>query len=1696
MSIKRLLTAVSRNLFRQKPSYLRRLRRRRWHSGLNSIQPLECRTLLSSISLRVGSSIGEWDFYRIIVYADPAPDHDLTIPINVPQQLLDDYALSSEIDNVVVPKGLEAGFLTFTVPDDGIAQPDATYRFSLGPLADGLTPGDQTYDDLTIAANEPVSLTVTDTIVAEGQTARLDVNLSHPASEDIEATFVVVGEQTSAESAAGGYQVMFPAGTTKASLEIPTEDISDLEGDRTLRVELTGVADNGILVYPETNIPLAPALPRDYVESITWTPNSQAVIYIRGFEVVSVPADGGNTHVLNRLGRFEVDPQSRRVAVARERGVSVTSLDGTNPVAITHAANHVRQIRFTPDGRKLVFVSGYYGGEMRLWSADTSGGRATLLGTNVPYLLDGDIKYVLQRVQQFLLTPDGRGVLILGETTRPGHQDLLYFDLHDGRVHVLNTPAQADADVTDFDVSPDGRYVVYQESVADDYTVRLSATDLLTRQTVLLDTVYSFPIESRKFAISSDGTAVVYHGRLSDTRQNHLYSVPIGGGTSRRLTEGEEFVRDFKMTPNGQAIIYRSTRDSGSTRLDIYAVPLSGGPSTRLSHHAFRSVEREYLISDDSQRVLYTLSDRSELYSVSITGGTGRAVHPPLTDGQSLPRHSVRLTPDGQYVVFRIYDRQTGGGIYRAHVAGGSFKKLSSFGNDTRGSVKALRVSPDGQRVAYAVEIEGLRTPQLYIADVTTSRHLHVNAEPQMLSPRQAVRTGDGRHLIVRATLEPSVVHELFRIPVNGGPAVRLSHELPFGWQVRDFIVSPDSESIVYTTGPDESETSYHGVSVHGGEIVTYSAPAVAKRPVIDSTSQWLLFYDRNGRPHSLERIDGTEIITSDQVQLPTDAAQFSPDGTGFYFSHRPVSDHPFDLFFHDLTTRVTTQLTDSAAPSLGATLQLVAADGTVFYSRQQHAAGVSLVRFDPETQTHTAIWQSSTASHIGELTYLPLSNRLVWTHHETGESHLVSFDVRSQTSVILANDYLGLPITEYVVSADERFVAFSVAKNGSQITAVTRVDGTQDVITDPRLSGRQKHAFTPDAGQLIVHTQPTPWSGYVWQIPTDGSAPVMLGGGSNLETRETSFQLLNEGRQVLLPTLQTIHSLHTGQSMSASGGVAVTETNQAPASLRLTASQTGSGFTVRPIVATVNVTVLDAVDRVSFASKTAHNSAAWQPVRGTDGTEIYLEAVDQPRVQLERDVQSGNTFELGTQYPLGRYRLWVRGMANGRPTTAWAATIIEQRIAPDVQTSLEGTTLTVNWNSVHGATSYRVYVQHLRSGSAPIVDSILTQNSATVDVGAFGRYRLWVQAIADDSTRVWSAAINHTSTVQLNGVGNTFAGNPRFQWSGVADADSYDVYILRDGQLLVNTNVRFSIYEHPTPLEQGRFRWWVRPVSSTGQKGPWSSADEFRTGGRTTVLPLPEYAGDIPVVQWEQVIGAASYEVLIWNLRTRETPYRVAGLTDTQFQPTRLDDSDYRVWVRAHHSNGTAGQWSPPVDFELDAIATLHQAWPDTAAQGSFSPTPELTWQSHSAAVEYDVFLFDGQYQYHTTTQTHFTLPVGMNSSTIRWGVRVRNASGQTGPWSEAVVRLDATVQGLSFMQTASTRPAHFTWNPVNGAVAYELLVQTAQGEFLRESEITQPEFTASTRFAAAAYRVWVRAISSAGETGPWSMRFDRNIE
>ena len=71
----------------------------------------------------------------------------------------------------------------------------------------------------------------------------------------------------------------------------------------------------------------------------------------------------------------------------------------------------------------------------------------------------------------------------------------------------------------------------------------------------------------------------------------------------------------------------------------------------------------------------------------------------------------------------------------------------------------------------------------------------------------------------------------------------------------------------------------------------------------------------------------------------------------------------------------------------------------------------------------------------------------------------------------------------------------------------------------------------------------------------------------------------------------------------------------------------------------------------------------------------------------------------------------------------------------------------------------------------------------------------------------------------------------------------------------------------------------------------------------------------------------------------------------------------------------------------------------------------------------------------------------------------------------------------------TTNARPL-FSWKPVDGAVRYELWVTntTTNTQVINQTSLSTLNYTPSASLAKASYRVWVRAVSTSGELGPWS--------
>lgn len=85
-------------------------------------------------------------------------------------------------------------------------------------------------------------------------------------------------------------------------------------------------------------------------------------------------------------------------------------------------------------------------------------------------------------------------------------------------------------------------------------------------------------------------------------------------------------VYSFAISPDGSRVVYRADQDTDFVD-ELYSIPIAGGTSTKLNGTLpLNGDTTTYLISPDSTRVVY-LADQNtnnvvEIYSVPVGGGT------------------------------------------------------------------------------------------------------------------------------------------------------------------------------------------------------------------------------------------------------------------------------------------------------------------------------------------------------------------------------------------------------------------------------------------------------------------------------------------------------------------------------------------------------------------------------------------------------------------------------------------------------------------------------------------------------------------------------------------------------------------------------------------------------------------------------------------------------------------------------------------------------------------------------------------------------------------------------------------------------------------------------------------------------------------------------------------------------------------
>lgn len=352
-------------------------------------------------------------------------------------------------------------------------------------------------------------------------------------------------------------------------------------------------------------------------------------------------------------------------------------------------------------------------------------------------------------------------------------------------------------------ISPDGRYVVFQQSRVDQKTEK-KYTNLWVGE-VDKGKARQFTFGNHNDTLprwSPDSSQLAFLSNREDREKPpQIYLISINGGEARRLTDIRGSISDLAWSPDGRRL----------------ACSVQKTDAEELERQADEQKRKLGVVSRRIERVLYKLDgsgylpkERTHIWVVDARSGRARQ----LTDHALYDELYPAWSPDGKNLVFtsnRSADPDFNPDeidLYLMPAGGGEFKKLAApTGEKTQPSF-----SPDGKWIAF-YGMEGkeqwFKNNSLLVVPVngglparnlTEAYDLHVSpwtindiGQPEIMPPTW---TKDSGRLLFPVTIHGSTV--LMSVAVDGSS---LKTEIGEGGVVGSFSLDKEQERLAYIYG-------------------------------------------------------------------------------------------------------------------------------------------------------------------------------------------------------------------------------------------------------------------------------------------------------------------------------------------------------------------------------------------------------------------------------------------------------------------------------------------------------------------------------------------------------------------------------------------------------------------------------------------------------------------------------------------------------------------------------------------------------------------------------------------------------------------------------------------------------------------------------------------------------------------------------
>ena len=248
-------------------------------------------------------------------------------------------------------------------------------------------------------------------------------------------------------------------------------------------------------------------------------------------------------------------------------------------------------------------------------------------------------------------------------------------------------------------------------------------------------------------------------------------------------------------------------------------------------------------------------------------------------------------------------------------------------------------------------------------------------------------------------------------------------------------------------------------------------------------------------------------------------------------------------------------------------------------------------------------------------------------------------------------------------------------------------------------------------------------------------------------------------------------------------------------------------------------------VAEISPASSLQPGQAlTWPSIEGADAYEVFVSDISNGIFRFEHmKGLATNSVKIPEAWSEGQYRIWVRGRAAGKPSTAWSdplVTEVRRRQVVQFESPTEGEVLfdgevEWSWAPVEGAINYRVQWTATRHRTGIISEPIFDEQTAEITVTPIFPGDVFGQAV--------TRRINYYDHERVSFVspatGDRVSGDSiTITWDGPSSGwrSSYEIWVsnLTTGDVIRQgfiNELSFPIPDLPTATGEYRYRVWLK---------------------------------------------------------------------------------------------------------------------------------------------------------------------------------------------------------------------------------------------------------------------------------------------